>query len=634
MHVNNASATGLQLRLAGITSAEESTTAISTSATWQRVSVTRTFTNAQSSLRVDVLNASAGNNATIEVWAAQLEAGSTPTPFQDSRGIEVRNHDAINVVAANANSLTYSEQLDNARWQKTALTVQANSITAPNGTTTADKIVEDASASEHSIGQRFSGYTNYNFTASAYFKKAELSYAFLELGGATYSTPAAIQINLNTGTTATATGTPLSAFCTAMGLDWYRCGFTLLGNSVNPGSLRIYTSADGVWANRNHTGTSGSGLYVWGLQVEEFRTAGTYQVTTDTPSSAAAWSPNMLAMSERLDNASWIKTALTVTVDATTTYTGAAGAEKLVESTASSVHSLAQTFGATGGYLYSASFFLKAGELSNAIVAVSGGGFPTTAIAVDLSNGSTSAATGSPLNVSCAALASSWYRCGFSVMATANSASSQLTIYTSNDGLWANLAHNGTSGSGIYAWGAQVEQSDSVGSYVAAGSAIPFAVSDYNRQNITPWYNANEGTLAINFGPYLAGSFWNAALYLAGFYNPTVTTNNLMDVYITSARTANFRVTNNGATYSPPATGSAFTPTANNGVAIAYKLNDFARATNGGSLQTSTSGAVPAATYLGIGAAYNGGTVLNGTISRVRYWPVRLSNTELQNLSQ
>ena len=61
--------------------------------------------------------------------------------------------------------------------------------------------------------------------------------------------------------------------------------------------------------------------------------------------------------------------------------------------------------------------------------------------------------------------------------------------------------------------------------------------------------------------------------------------------------------------------------------AAAYKVNDFASAWNGGNLLTDTSGAVPSVSRMEIGC-------INGHIRSLRYYPKRLTNTELQTLTQ
>jgi hypothetical protein len=67
----------------------------------------------------------------------------------------------------------------------------------------------------------------------------------------------------------------------------------------------------------------------------------------------------------------------------------------------------------------------------------------------------------------------------------------------------------------------------------------------------------------------------------------------------------------------------------------AYKANDFAAAVNGGAPLTDATGTIPTTSQLVVGAngAANGG-FFNGTIKRLTYWPTRLANTTLQQITQ
>lgn len=70
-------------------------------------------------------------------------------------------------------------------------------------------------------------------------------------------------------------------------------------------------------------------------------------------------------------------------------------------------------------------------------------------------------------------------------------------------------------------------------------------------------------------------------------------------------------------------------------IAYSYKLNNFAASVNGGTAATTSTGTVPTAlTYATLGAFDFGGFErLNGHIRTLRYYPKRLSNTELQLLT-
>jgi hypothetical protein len=67
--------------------------------------------------------------------------------------------------------------------------------------------------------------------------------------------------------------------------------------------------------------------------------------------------------------------------------------------------------------------------------------------------------------------------------------------------------------------------------------------------------------------------------------------------------------------------------------ALAFASDNFAMATNGGTVAVDTSGSLPSATSLRIGQRADGGQAANGHIRKIAYWPKRLSNALLQQLT-
>ena len=66
---------------------------------------------------------------------------------------------------------------------------------------------------------------------------------------------------------------------------------------------------------------------------------------------------------------------------------------------------------------------------------------------------------------------------------------------------------------------------------------------------------------------------------------------------------------------------------------FALKADNFAQASDGGVVQTDTSGAVPTPNALGIGSRLDNQGHLNGTIRSLAYYPNRLANATLQALT-
>lgn len=195
--------------------------------------------------------------------------------------------------AAATNLLTYSEQLDNAAWIKTNCSVLANQIAALDGNVTADKIIENSTASNQKniqlrTGTIVAGSQN---TVSVFLKKSERQYArvYLSAGNGTSSgVYTKVDLNLGTASSITLTGGGVSgsAAITAYDDDYYRVSVTgVLASDVTQAGLIIYLKEDDVTVT--YAGVIGWGMYAWGAQLESGATATSYYPTT----SAAATRP-------------------------------------------------------------------------------------------------------------------------------------------------------------------------------------------------------------------------------------------------------------------------------------------------------------------------------------------------------
>jgi hypothetical protein len=191
------------------------------------------------------------------------------------------------------NAFSNSEDFGNAAWTKTRCSVTADATTAPNGTLTADKLVEDATASNSHLIQRATP----TLTASTYSSFS----VFLKAAGRTM---AAIAVTRKDGTTAgvwfnLATGAlgTVNANCrgriTAYGNGWYRCqaAFDALTGATAPQVSFGPATTD---ASLSYSGDGASGLYVWGAQFETDKPiASSYEGVSakiaDDPNVTVAW---------------------------------------------------------------------------------------------------------------------------------------------------------------------------------------------------------------------------------------------------------------------------------------------------------------------------------------------------------
>ncbi len=160
-------------------------------------------------------------------------------------------------------------------------------------------------------------------------------------------------------------------------------------------------------------------------------------------------------------------------------------------------------------------------------------------------------------------------------------------------------------------------------------SYIPTVASQVTRSadvasvnTLSPWYNASEGTLFVE-NSRLAPLPSNTPLAL---FNGAGT--NIIRVRA-DASTYVFDAFNNGSNIA-----SIIAPAGqNNKVAVAYRDNYFNISSGGVVATPDTSGIVPQVTSLLIGHHPYTGARFNGHIRNISYYPRRLSNTELQEIT-
>jgi hypothetical protein len=163
-------------------------TNLTLTSSWQRflIYIPASFTNVQ-------ISASTGGcDATI--YGAQLVEGTNALPYQKTETrLNIPRLDYslggcpnILLEPQRTNLATYSEQFDDASWNKINSSVTANADISPDGYTNADRIYDNATSGQHRVGKNISvvSATTYTFSRSLLKREAFGTATFLQSLGA------------------------------------------------------------------------------------------------------------------------------------------------------------------------------------------------------------------------------------------------------------------------------------------------------------------------------------------------------------------------------------------------------------------------------------------------------------------
>lgn len=546
-----------------------------------------------------------GTTKTILVYGAQLEAvtyQTTPGTYNSTTP---------------KNLLGYTQEFDNAAWTKSNATVTANATTAPDGSLTADKLVEDTAAAAHGLtSTSVAIVANTPMAWSIYAKAGERSWMWVNAyDGANRR----CWFDLANGVVGT-TAAGCTASITAIGNGWYRCS-VLRAAGVSPITLSAYaTTADNT---TTYTGDGTSGIYIWGAQLSNSASVDRYVYNPGAAlTSAAYYGPrfdydpttlaakgllieeartNLLTYSNDYTQAAWSKAGSTsVTASAATSPDGTSNASYVsIGTTGDYLFQQYSTTSATTAYTFSV--WLKSASAQTVRVEVqqSGGGITTTT----------------------ASVTSTWQRFTATYTTDASPTYVRAQLRTAVGGTLSNLQ----------VYGAQLEAGSFATSYIptAASSATRNAdVATMTGANFSSWYNQTQGTFVAE-----ADTLYATPTSQYVFSVGEVTDASQVYVNINSSSNAIGNVAVTGVSQASLTPTGTISSNASFKFAIATMVNSFAAALNGSVTATDTSGAMPTVDRFTLGNRATGARALNGHIRSISYYNSRLPNTTLQSLS-
>ena len=539
------------------------------------------------------------------------------------------------------NLLQRSQEFENAVWPKIALTVASNATTAPNGTLTADKLVENTSNTNHYLSQVI---TNQNslFTYSVYAKKAERDFLFINAFATSpnnFTYVPSAYFNLSNGTIGTVSN--CNASILDVGNGWYRC-------TIQCTSIFAQTSANVAFynyiaiANNNNSylGDGTSGIFIWGAQLVTGTSAKEYFPTTDrldvprvdysngTPSILVEpQRTNVALRSEEFNDATWTTNGLNVTVssNSTTAPDGNSTADSILTTTTNGLHYVQQRTGsAIAGTTYTMSVYVKKLGYDCCQIVTSNTG---TGVGTFRFSTKTLTITGPQIVANSGKvteMVDGWFRIQISILPT-SSVTWRWSIQCLNDSAQENFTGDITKG--LYVWGFQFEVGSNATSYIpTVASTVTRNTDVISKTAISSLIGQTDGTLFFEVKGFSDGNPDFQFITL----NDGTTNNQIGFSYNAGGIIQGyFRINSVTNTIN-----SSISKTLNSKIILKYSSNNYKLFINGVLIGsgTSASGFSSPLTTFKASQGNNSGNY-NGNIKTIAIYKTALTDTECINLT-
>ena len=549
------------------------------------------------------------------------------------------------------NLLLRSEEFETT-WTTTRASVSSDLIASPSGTTTADKLVEDTTAtSTHFVQQSVSVTTGTAYAFSLFAKAGERNFVQLVLNGQFAAVISAI-FDLSTGAVGITTGTPVTS-AVLLSDGWWRLSITATANAT--GSTLAQVRVSNFSTTATYTGDGTSGIYLWGAQLEQSATANEYIPTTSTINSAPRFDHNpttgeslgLLVEGQRTNSirnntmvGAVAGTPGTVPVNWTAGGNAALSREIVGTGIENGISYIDIRFFGTVASVAVPEMSITFDSNQTAVAAVSQAWTASSYLKV---------VGGSLSNVTTGEI----FVLGFNSSFALTEASSTVFNYSTLTGA---LQTGRVSHTRTLLTGTTVSVNSRVDINFSGGGGVDvditlriglpqleqgaFATSVIPTTTAAVTRNADVASIAgsafTSFYNQDEGSFFCSTFAPKGviIYGTGDTFDNTQ--YIAAASSFNVTI-RSGDEGSATLTAPVSTATVTN-IAHGYAANNFAAVSNGGTIATDTSGAVPLAQVrLKLGSSAwetNGSNNINGHIRRLTFWGQRLPNNVLQQITQ
>lgn len=395
------------------------------------------------------------------------------------------------------NLIPYSEDFTDSSWLKLNSSVSTTTETSPNGLDFANKLVENTATSTHIIRKQVPSNINVPFYQKLYVKPNGANWCYFGgLGRNPSANEGYVWFDLQNGVK----GDEINGFTGSIeeaGNGWYLITIkTTVALSSTEREWRFgISNADGIQA---YQGDGVSGIYIWGAQLEQgdltsyiptngsavTRNADVCTVNTPTGVTEIVENlkdityyiggVNLITYSEDFTDVSWMKISTSINSNSITSPNGDLTTDRLIENNLGGSHRIQQNLTLNDNTDYELSVYAKKGERNYIALQINPKNNVYYSTIFNLNTGvieGQSAGSSAPISQNIEFDATTgFYRCSIKVNSSTGLTVPSARIFVLNNS--SNVSYNGDGTSGIYIWGAQLEQGSTATDYQATRDIV------------------------------------------------------------------------------------------------------------------------------------------------------------------
>lgn len=330
---------------------------------------------------------------------------------------------------------------------------------------------------------------------------------------------------------------------------------------------------------------------------------------------------NLFLYSQQLTNPSWTARAITVIPNSGLSPDGANNAFLFTGTNQFAALYATTPLAVTASTSYTISAFLKAGSSSTAVLVVQGANSVYGTYTLSGAGASSVNASGftSPVS-SISSIGNGWYRCSVKFTIPASG------VTTIRPEIWLGL-YNGTNNAGqtMYVWGPQLEQGSFATSYIPTTTSTVTRAADILTFPLSSWFSASEGTA------FVQADFFGSNVVGGVFALNDGQVNSLNRVDLRAGQAQSFISSSGSHTNLAP---FSFPSGASQKISITYSSTIAASSQNGAAALTGSPLVPVGMNKLWIGNIDHGIYWLDGHVARFKYYPLAMTASKLQLLTQ